>query len=132
MKKLSSTKTKTVLKGFTSIELLVSIAILAVVSSVGLVVFSTSQKVSRDDKRKNDLRSIQQALELYYYQNKSYPGILKATSDSGANPWISGLSSDYILNLPRDPLNHDEYVYAYASRSDINPSSNDCTGGTTD
>lgn len=61
------------LRGFTLIELMVAVAIVAILSSVGFVTFSNSQKVGRDGKRKADLLSIATALELYNQQYKRYP-----------------------------------------------------------
>lgn len=51
---------------FTLLEMLVVIGLIAVLSAMGFVSYSTSQKKARDAKRKNDLREIQNAMEQYY------------------------------------------------------------------
>jgi len=68
-----SALTTTSRKGFTLIELMVAISIIAIISAVGITTFSQSQKLARDAKRKQDLRSIGIALELYYQRYGHYP-----------------------------------------------------------
>jgi len=52
--------------GFTLLELLVVIGIIAVLVGIGSVSYSTAQKKARDAKRKGDLQAIHKALEEYY------------------------------------------------------------------
>lgn len=52
--------------GFTLLEMLVVIGIIAVLIGMGAVSYSTAQKKARDAKRKDDLKTIQNALEQYY------------------------------------------------------------------
>ena len=59
--------------GFTLIELLVVITIIAILIGVGTVSFAKIQEKGRDSKRKTDLKSTQQALELFYANYKAYP-----------------------------------------------------------
>jgi prepilin-type N-terminal cleavage/methylation domain-containing protein len=112
-------------KGFTLIELMVAITILAVVSSIGFVTYSNSQIAARDGKRKQDLRAISTALELYYQTNKRYPctgSDVWVNSSSGGN-WITDIEGNsvtgescgdtvdkpidsiYINIMPKDPKN---------------------------
>lgn len=60
-------------KAFTLLELLVVMAILALLVGLGLRTFGSVQQKSRDNKRKQDLQSITKALELYYNDFKRYP-----------------------------------------------------------
>lgn len=114
--------------GFTLVELLVVITILAVLSVVGISAYSGLQKNARDARRKDDFRSIKVALELYYQNNKSYP-LSGATLNSwlystGNDPWITGLSIYMPNGIPKDPVNTGNdpwsanspgYKYAYWS-----------------
>jgi len=58
---------------FTLIELLIVISIIAILVAAATVSWSTAQKKARDGKRKSDLKSIQQALEIYIEENETYP-----------------------------------------------------------
>ena len=52
--------------GFTLVELLVVISIIAVLSVIGVTVFSGVQKSARDAKRRGDIDAISKALEVHY------------------------------------------------------------------
>jgi general secretion pathway protein G len=85
--------------GFTMIELIVVIAILGLLSTIGLVSFRTAQIKGRDAQRKSDLTQIQKALEIYYndygyYPTDDYPGSGSFTDTKGTL---------YIKEIPEDP-----------------------------
>ncbi len=52
--------------GFTLLEILVVIGIIAILVGLGASSYSTAQKKARDAKRKGDLKAIQNAYEQYY------------------------------------------------------------------
>ncbi len=90
-------------KGFTLLELLVVISIIAILISVGMTSFATAQKKGRDAKRKGDIKSVQNALEQYYsvcgYQ---YP----TPSGTFFSPIICttpGVSIAVLPTVPADP-----------------------------
>ncbi|KKS86715.1 MAG: Type II secretion system protein G, partial [Candidatus Gottesmanbacteria bacterium GW2011_GWB1_43_11] len=55
--------------GFTLIEIMIAIGILGILTTAGYTSFLGSQKSSRDNRRKVDLETIRQALELYRLDN---------------------------------------------------------------
>lgn len=60
--------------GFTLFELLVSISIIAILTAIATVSYSSAQKKARDARRMEDMGNIQKAAEMYYSQNSySYP-----------------------------------------------------------
>lgn len=91
-------------KGFTLIELMVVIAIIAILSVIGITVFSSVQKSARDAKRRLDGKAIALALEQYKLQNGLYPQAGWVYSD-GSEPWIPGLDGTYMQEVPKDPKN---------------------------
>ncbi len=120
MKYISSQKNK----GFTVVELLVSIAIIGLLSAVVFASFSQAQKKARIARRVSDLKQVQTALAYYYAVNKSYPNTNWEWRSScswwgsyAANNVIPGLVPNYIANIPTDPqmnasANTSCYVYA--------------------
>lgn len=98
--------------GFTIIELLIVIVVIAILASISLVSFSGTQARARDSIRIKDLKEVQKVVELYHAQNGSYP-----MSSSGSGAWAGnctsyGASPQYIVGveefmprLPYDPKN---------------------------
>lgn len=61
--KTNTMKNKIAGKGFTLVELLVVVAIIAILATIGLTVFSGAQANARDARRKSDIDAIANALE---------------------------------------------------------------------
>lgn len=100
-------------QGFTLIELMVAISIVAILATIGIVSYSKVQSTARDAKRKQDLRSISVALELYRQKNGYYPATggdwagSRTDSSKTPQPWINGVDSNYITVVPKDPKGSD-------------------------
>lgn len=69
-------------KGFTFIELLVVITIIAVIFAVGVVSYTTIARNSRDARRLADLEAIRQALEMCRSIAGAYPANIYPVSGS--------------------------------------------------
>jgi prepilin-type N-terminal cleavage/methylation domain-containing protein len=123
-------------KGFTLVELMITVAIIAIISAVGMVSYSQAQSLGKDAKRKQDLRSIAVALQLYYNsQNpKTYPVSSNWIYSTATQPWIGALNTNFINQMPKDPVNTGTtpwtstggFVYAYCA--DSTTCHSDCTG----
>lgn len=102
-------------KGFTLIELIVVMAILGLLATVGLGSFRSSQIKGRDAQRKHDLGQLQRGLEAYYNDKGAYP---KTADFPGAGAvWQDTLLSGeagtlYMKEIPFDPSG---YNYPYES-----------------
>lgn len=73
--------------GFTLIELMVVISIIAILSVIGVTMFNNVQKNARDSVRKQDIDSIAKALEVNYDLNTSkYVPLATAQFAGGAVP----------------------------------------------
>lgn len=108
---------KRLMHGFTLIELLLVIAILGILTILGIVAFTSSLQKGRDSKRKNDLRQIGIALEAYYADKKTYPigslGVIQC-SDPATCTWggpFSDGSTIYMTQLPQDDVATQQYYY---------------------
>lgn len=53
-------------RGFTLVELLVVVAIIAILAVIGLTIFSNLQKGARDARRRGDIDAIAKAMEVNY------------------------------------------------------------------
>lgn len=88
-------------KGFTLIELIVAVTIIAVLTVVGVVSYTGASKKARDSRRMADLEKIRIALEVYRQDlGTIYP----------ADP--ASLVPKYLQVLPLDPKTGNLYSYS--------------------
>lgn len=97
-------------RGFSLLEILVSITIIAVLTAIGIVSYASVNKRSRDVKRKSDLEQVRSALEMYRADNGAYPNIGSGFLDA------QGLETDlvdsgYMPQVPDDPGSSGNYYY---------------------
>lgn len=96
-------------KGFTLLEMLVVIGIIAILVSLGFASYSTVQKKARDAKRQGDLKSAQQVMEQCYSVNSfQYPDITIASGTVSATCPAPNASITFSI---KDPLNTGTYIY---------------------
>lgn len=73
-------------RGFTVLEMVVTILILSVLLTIGGMAFVSAQKNARDNDRTSDIDTIARTLENYHKNNQnskaSYPATLKISSGS--------------------------------------------------
>ncbi|KKU04152.1 MAG: Type II secretion pathway protein XcpT [Candidatus Woesebacteria bacterium GW2011_GWC2_47_16] len=138
-------------KGFTLVELLVVMAIIAILATVIIGGFRSSQMRGRDAQRKSDLKQIANALEIFFADYGKYPpasGVqIAACSYNPANgtgtacAWGSGSMNDgkttYMRTVAADPISSQNYVYRVSSTQNMyqlfarleNPEDKNCIGG---
>ena len=101
-------------KGFTLIELLIVIAIIGILSSLGLSAYTQVQARARDSQRKTDLQQIRIALEVYRSDNQGYPLTAEYVLINCKTP-ISFNNNTYMQSLPCDPRGPTTLKYFYSS-----------------
>jgi prepilin-type N-terminal cleavage/methylation domain-containing protein len=101
---------QTYIKGFTLVELLTVVAIIALLSSVTFSSFTTARKKARISQRISHLKQVQNALEYYFAVNRVYPstsGLMRSQCLIGGsvtlNNVIPGLTPVYLQVMPSDP-----------------------------
>lgn len=95
----SSPDNKSVL-GFTLLEMLIIMMILAILTAVFWGNFNTSLIKSRDSRRKENLAMIKTALEMYHNDLHTYPSPPLPIGQSLVNPFNSSVI--YMQNIPAD------------------------------
>ncbi len=98
--------------GFSLIEMLVVMAVIAALASILLAAMSDVRRKGRDLQRVSDIKEIQKALELYYDSSRQYPPDLATLTDpSSCGP------SYCIVSVPRDPVGGTAYPYSVCGDS---------------
>lgn len=108
-------------KAFTLIELLIVVAIIAILAAIAVPNFLEAQTRSKVSRVKSDMRTVATALEVYFIDNNKYPykrgPLLPGLTNNGTirGSWVpQNLSTDrssvttpisYITTVPTDVFN---------------------------
>ncbi len=126
-------------RGFTLVEILVVVAVIGVLATIGIMGFSKVQAGSRDAQRSASMTTLAEALEKYYDQNGEYPSCAALTPSNpvtvtttvlkGADPTIltapHGVSGTNSLTCSDLSAGSGPDAYAY-----IGDGSASCSTGT--
>lgn len=108
-------------RGFTLIEMLIVIAIIAILSAIVLTSVSSFQASARDTARVGNLKNIESYLELFYNKCGYYPGYQGGSSSCNATLQGWGDLSTLMANvgvtsqLPKDPSAGRSFCYGVSS-----------------
>ena len=106
MKKVLPKKTLSSTKGFTLVELLVVVAIIAILGAIGVSVFSGARQSANDGRRKSEIKSIADAIEASKdYSTRTY----KYT--------LADANKDFPRGIPDDPTVSRSYCIAVNNTS---------------
>lgn len=94
-------------KGFTLVELMVTITILSILMTIAIVSYGNVQRNARDGKRKSDISVIQSALEQYHADAGYYPASITFNSS------LNYGTKTYMPKVPQDPQS--TYYYGYTA-----------------
>lgn len=104
--------------GFTLIEILIVISIMALFTAMIYSSFDKSKAKSRDQKRVSDISNIQLSLEQYFNSHGVYPLTIEKLTEK---PTPS--SAPYLSEIPKDPSTNQPYSLNYFPISK-NPAAN--------
>lgn len=94
-------------KGFSLLELLVVIALIGILVSIGAASYTSGQRKTRDSRRTADMKAVQNALEQYYAANSAvYP----TQSSSLVPSYLPG-------GVPDDPKPGLDYIWTLTAAS---------------
>lgn len=129
-------------KGFTIVELLIVIVVIAILATLVIVTFTGIQQRARDSKRQTDVNAIDSHLEAFYADNGYYPSLadLQDTASGGfVQTQLKGLPVDALTDPKGGAITGSApapgtYAYSYVATgcttTSKTDSSNQCTGFT--
>jgi len=117
--KLGKAKQKNA-KAFTLIELILAIAIIAILAAIVLLSIQGPQAAARDSRRQSDISQISKGLQAYYLTHNTYPQseeISLENDEENAEFAQAMEQGGYFSVLPEDPsyTAGGEYTYKYIS-----------------
>ena len=99
--------------GFTLIEIMVVVVIIGLLAAIVAPRVIGNIDTAAINRAKQDIRSIESALDMYRLDNFNYPAMDQGLSALvGGQNAAGGQSKQYLRGLPRDPWNN-PYLYEY-------------------
>jgi len=91
--------------------MMMTIAIISILSAVVLASMSGVRERSRDEERITELGQIALAVEMYYNSCREYPSALAAGTNNGCPAGVT--FGSFMATIPTDPQNAGTQVYTY-------------------
>lgn len=120
-------------KGFTLVELLIAIAIMAILTTITVSQFQTAKKKANDVQRKGDLHSLGKALQMHFADYGVFPTIINGTDSNNngvltSDEWcpsdtdcefVDASGYVYMKVLPKESrASHPSYCYVLNTEGD--------------
>lgn len=107
--------------GFTIVELLIVIVVIAILAAIVIVAYNGVQARAYDSRRLQDIAEINKAIQAYKVTNGVYPPVTAANQDASwyETSYVTGSFLDplrtngLITKVPVDPINNSTYFYRY-------------------
>ena len=93
MRQFSRSRIRQLSRGFTMIELLVVLALIVILASMGMAQYRSSVVHAKESVLKDDLFKMRDAIDQYYADKNQWPNALDALVSEG-----------YLRKLPEDPF----------------------------
>ena len=114
-------------KGFTLVELLIVILVIAILAAIAIPKFTDAGTRSRESRLKANLKLLRNAVTLFNNETGAYPAMLSdlavtsapgtGLSNSAASKTIIATDwhGPYIMTVPADPVSNASFTYSTTS-----------------
>lgn len=113
-------------RGFTLVELLIVVAIIAILAAIAVPNFLEAMTRARVSRAKSDMRTISTALESFRVDHPRYPPDSEAQIGGGDLPYLLRLAFlttpvAYMSSVPGDPFADEGQILEHTAPRPINP-----------
>jgi prepilin-type N-terminal cleavage/methylation domain-containing protein len=99
---LRHTKSLRRAKGFTIVELLIVIVVIAILAAIVIVAYTGIQDKAKFAQKRTDIENLQKLVEMYYSENGSYPVTVGWNYQRrDGNNFIPGIVPQYAGTIPQ-------------------------------
>lgn len=91
-------------KGFTIVELLIVIVVIAILATLVIVTFTGIQQKARDSQRQTDINALDSHLEAFYANNGYYPTLNDLQTASWVSSNMKGLDPQSLISPEGDTI----------------------------
>lgn len=127
-------------RGFTLVELLVVIVVLAVLAAIVLPKFMNSSQRSKESALRSDLKVVRNAISMFQADTGKYPNSLADLAETdktavkvagGATVSATDWHGPYLEAVPTDPITGGAFTYTAATGKVSSSSTDSTVDGTT-
>ncbi|HEY4160520.1 MAG TPA: type II secretion system protein [Candidatus Saccharimonadales bacterium] len=107
-------------KGFTIVELLIVIVVIAILATLVIVTFTGIQQKARDSQRQTDVNALDSHLEAFYANYGFYPSLKDLQTSSFVSTYMKGLDPQALIspksgNITDTAANSGTWAYGYTA-----------------
>lgn len=84
-------------KGFTIVELLIVIVVIAILATLVIVTFTGIQQKARDSQRQTDINAVDSHLEAYFAESGNYPTLANLQDGTWVSANLKGLDPQALV-----------------------------------
>ena len=90
---------KTQNQGFTIVELLIVIVVVAILTALVISAYNSIQRNARDSKRRSDINQLIQAMNLMYINQNKLPIEINAGYNNTGTGWTNNQNASYPISI---------------------------------
>lgn len=115
-------------EGFTIVELLIVIVVIAILATLVIVTFSGIQQKARDSQRQTDINALDSHVEAFYAENGAYPTATQIADATWRGKYMKGLDPAALVSPKGANLNDSTKADAYSYKPTQDDGTTACTG----